>query len=171
MHIRSCTLNDIDTLVTVSVQSYNEHYNYLWLDEGENYISKNFTHHQLEKELHDNNSAFFIINDDTGPIGIIKINIDKTFEKYDASTAMELERLYLIKQATGKGYGQAALNFSIDFARKKNKTILWLKTMENSAAAEFYKKQGFIIASHTELNYPFIRRELRKMLILSKHLY
>lgn len=170
MKIVLCTHADIKDLIEVSTKSYLEHYAYLWLDNGTNYIKTNFNADKISEEISDPNSVFFLIRDGQQSVGLIKVNVDCRINNFSEDLALELERIYLIKESSGKGLGQKAIKFVIDFARSKGKKLIWLKAMQSSKAVEFYKKQGFIIAGETDLNYPQIRGEFQKMFIMHLNL-
>ena len=104
--------------------------------------------------------------DELKPVGLIKLNIDSAIDKFTAAFALELERIYLIKEASGRGFGKGAMTFVVNFAKAKNKKIVWLKAMDSSPAVEFYKKSGFIITGETNLNYPQITAGFQRMLFM-----
>ena len=170
MQIETCTQDDIKDLVEVSTKSYKQHYVYLWLDNGKNYIKTNFNADKISEEISDPNSHFFLIRDGQKPVGLIKLNIDSKTNNFSEALALELERIYLIKDSSGKGLGKKAIDFVIDFARNKGKKVIWLKAMQSSMAVEFYKKHGFIIVGETKLDYPEIKSEFQKMFIMHLNL-
>lgn len=170
MTIKNCTEEDINTLVEISKQSYLEHYTYLWVDDGAGYIQSNFNNYKLYKELSDQNSAFFLVHDGQKFVGLIKLNINSATDGFSADVALELERIYFIKEASGKGFGKKVIDFVLHFAKQKRKNIIWLKAMDSSAAVDFYKKMGFQITSVTELTYPHIKSEFKTMYVMILHL-
>ena len=164
--ICNCTLDNIRELQTVITQSYLEHYTDYWTDFGENYVKSSFNIEQLTQEISNPNSNFFLIRIDKKCVGIIKINTDHAMDQYDASEALELERIYLIKTASGQGLGKKAIDYVKNIAKQKSKKCIWLKTMEKSLAAAFYSKHGFTIISEKNLVYPNIKEEFKKMFIM-----
>jgi len=170
MQIKFCTKKDIADLIEVSTQSYIEHYTYLWLDNGENYIKSNFNYEKFEDEISNSNSALFLIPDGQKFVGLIKLNIDSAANGFSAEQALELERIYFIKEASGKGFGKDAVTYVANFAKQRNKKIVWLKAISSSPAIEFYKKLGFVIIAETNLNYPGIRDEFKKMYLMQLNL-
>ena len=166
MQIKTCTQDDISDLIEVATKSYIEHYTYLWLDNGTHYINKNFNAVKINEEISDHNAVFFLLSDEQKFVGFIKLNIDSKTDGFSADKALELERIYFIKEASGKGLGKKALAFVKDFAKQKSKNIIWLKAMEIGTAIEFYKKQGFTIVRETYLDYPGVKAGFQKMFIL-----
>jgi len=166
MTIRACTKEDIDLVTRVLLQSYRETYTYLWFDDGESYIQANFNTKRLNDELSDPNSAFFLAYDGQDPVGVIKLNIDSPLGSYSANKALELERIYFIKEALGKGMGKEAVDFVESFARQRKKSIVWLKAMDSSAAVKFYLRKNFRITGEAWLSYEVMKDEYKRMVVM-----
>ncbi|RYU94117.1 GNAT family N-acetyltransferase [Emticicia agri] len=163
-----CSKEDIPQLVAIATQSYQEHYTHLWTDGGKNYMKNSFNEEQFLKEIVQPNSIFFLVIIDNLPVGLVKLNIDKAVDDYSANEALELERIYFLKNASGKGLGKETLLMITAFAKDRNKKIIWLKAMKGGNAEAFYQKQGFDVIGETLLDYPFIRAEHTEMVIMSK---
>ncbi len=170
MKIKPCTQNEIPDLISVARQSYKEHYLHLWYDGGDWYLQNNFTDEQFTKELADPNAALFLIIDEQIPVGFIKLNIDKGYENYSDAEALELERIYFLKSAAGKGLGKATIKFVAQFAKQRNKSVVWLKTMDSAPSVEFYKRVGFTILGDYFLPYEQMKVEYRGMFVMIKAL-
>jgi len=168
--ITPCTKEDIDDMLHVLRQSYLEHYTYLWYDNGAGYMQASFNAGRLNDELSNPNSAFFLLHDGQKFVGLIKLNINSPIAGYPADTALELERIYFIKEASGQGLGKEAINFVVSYAKQKQKTLIWLKAMDSSAAVEFYKKTGFRVISEFDLQYPNLKDEYKKMYVMTLQL-
>jgi len=166
MTIRACTTADIDLVIRVLIQSYRETYTHLWFDDGESYIQANFSAERLNGELSDPNSAFFLAYDGQIPVGVIKLNINSSLGSYSADKALELERIYFIKEALGKGMGKEAIDFVENFARQRNKSIVWLKAMDSSAAVKFYLKKNFRITGEAWLSYEVMKDKYKRMVVM-----
>lgn len=166
MNIKKCTYNDIPQLADIALRSYREHYTHLWHDNGEWYMQSRFNYDKLHEEMTDPDAAFFLVYTEQKITGFIKLNIDKATDNFSAAESMELERIYFIKEASGRGAGKHAMNFIIDIAKQKNKKLLWLKAMDSSPAVEFYKKQGFAITGETWLDFIEMKDEYKRMFIM-----
>lgn len=77
---------------------------------------------------------------------------------------LEIDKLYLLPQFTGKGIGKIAMNFIFDFAKRQQCPLLWLKVMESSPARLFYEAYGFKQTERTYLDYSFMIDEYRWLL-------
>jgi diamine N-acetyltransferase len=172
MIIKACSESDIDELVRVSIQSYNEHYLYLWYDAGKKYVANNFNAQQFKDQLNDPNVALFLIYEgkDSPAVGFLKLNIDKPYKSYGKETSLELERIYIVRSAAGKGVGKKVLEFTDQFALSKNKKCIWLKAMDSAPATKFYQSCGYTIIDNFLLTFPEMKEEFRGMYVMLKEL-
>jgi len=170
LKILPCSVKDAEDLSDIAIRAYKDYYLYLWFDNGDWYINYSFAPAIFEKELRNDNHAFFFLNEKQTPIGFLKLNISRSLKDYEEYSAIELERIYLIRAATGKGYGRRVMEFCLDYAKDLNKEIIWLKAMDSSDAVEFYKKSGFEVCGTFRLDFPQMKPEFRGMVIMLKRL-
>lgn len=162
---------DAGLLSEVALKAYADHYLHLWYDGGKWYMHKCFTEQQMLAELGDPNTAFYLALYSEAPVGFLKLNIDAPLEGEENKNALELERIYLNKEATGKGIGKELVQLTVEVARENNKEIVWLKAMDSSAESiSFYKKMGFEIKGTYTLPHQLMKEELRGMVIMKKKL-
>jgi len=170
MEIKTCLERNITDLIRIAKTSYQDHYTYLWDDEGANYISSNFNVNQLQQELVNPNSQFYLLYYLEKLFGFLKLNLDSELKNYYSIEALELERIYFLKEATGKGLGKMVIEFVIDLAKKRNKNIVWLKAMDSSRSVEFYKRNQFEIVDEMILPYEFMKDEYRKIVTMIREI-
>ena len=170
MEIRICSKEDINELVEISIQSYVDHYTYLWYDEGEAYIKQNFSYEQLNAAFDDPNAVFYLVCNENKAVGYLKLNINKGVENYSPTEALELERIYFVKEVVGKGLGNLAMEFVVDLANKKKKKVIWLKAMNSSKSVDFYKKHHFIVSDEFLLTFPTMKDEFKKILVMCREI-
>jgi GNAT superfamily N-acetyltransferase len=163
-------VKEIPLIVEVALQSYNEHYTYLWTDAGESYMVRNFSPHVIEKELAVESSEFHLLILDNSPVGFLKINDKKALAPHSKEECLELERIYMLECVSGKGVGREAMNFVLNAAKERNRKVVWLKAMDSSLAVKFYKKMGFEITGSLVLDFPYMKDELRNLLVMKKQL-
>ncbi len=168
--ITPCNAQDVQTLAAVAVQSYLEVYPYLWHDGGEWYINRYFSEPVLENDLRQPDQAWFLIKENGNAVGYLKLTIHNALEGFEEYDCLELERVYIIKAATGKGYGRRTIEFSEQYARRLNKNIIWLKAMDSTTNPAFYEKLGFSICGTYRLSFELLKEELRGMVIMMKWL-
>jgi ribosomal protein S18 acetylase RimI-like enzyme len=170
IEVRKLEAKDAALLSKVAIKAYSDHYLHLWYDGGKWYINKCFTIEALTAELNDSNAAFYLALYDNAPVGFLKLNIDAALNGEDKN-ALELERIYLNKEATDKGIGSQLMRLTIKIAEENNKELVWLKAMDtNEASIAFYEKMGFTITGTCTLPHQLMKEELRGMVIMEKSL-
>lgn len=114
-------------------------------EDMELYLEKKYTLQQVTREIEEPGSIFLIAFDDGTEIGYAKLQQNASVPGSTASTnAMEIERLYVIKEYIGKNVGSSLMQACIDLATTQNCNALWLGVWEhNHKAIAFYKKWGF----------------------------
>ncbi|WP_435623026.1 GNAT family N-acetyltransferase [Flagellimonas sp.] len=81
-----------------------------------------------------------------------------------------IQKIYLLQEHSGKGYGYQLLEILEDYARNLGKRLVWLDTMQNGTALNFYLKNGFVIHKKSRLALPNAIEEERPMLVLTKEI-
>lgn len=161
-----CTPENIDTVVRIGRCSYKQHYLHIWKDKGGFYMEKNFSRKAVENDLQNPDFGYFLVCFEKQPIGILKIVKDHTLVGYRAAEALEIEKIYIVREAAGKGVGDGVMDFVKDYARKLGKKVIWLNVMDTSPALAFYKKSGFRPVFRYTMNtvdFPPIKEEYRGM--------
>ncbi|MBA4141367.1 MAG: GNAT family N-acetyltransferase, partial [Segetibacter sp.] len=115
--VRRVGAKDARLLSEVAIKAYSDHYLHLWYDGGAWYIKKCFTTEALTAELNDTNAEFYLALYGNAPVGFLKLNIDAPLPGEDKK-ALELERIYLNKEATGKGIGSELVQLTIKTAKE-----------------------------------------------------
>lgn len=170
LQITKCTANDIPDILIVALQSYQEHYTYLWTDKGENYIRLNFTSQVIAKEMVAEKSCFYLLWLRNEPVGFLKVNDEKPLAFYAATDCLELERIYLLQKASGKGIGKEAVAFVLQLAAERNRSVVWLKAMDSSPALKFYEKMGFETIDSYLLDFPYMKDEFRDICVMERRI-
>ncbi|GAB3539711.1 spermidine/spermine N(1)-acetyltransferase [Pontibacter brevis] len=170
IQITPCTPADLYTLQDIAINAYGDHYLYLWYDGGAWYIDRSFSEATIKKELEDQNAALFLIYAEEELVGFLKLNIDQALEGESEEESLELERIYLTKAASGKGIGRQVVDFTVAFARERNKRTIWLKAMDSSKSVDFYEQNGFEKCGTYRLDFEAMKPEYRGMYILKREL-
>lgn len=78
-------------------------------------------------------------------IGYLKLNFGQSQTELKDDKAIEIERIYVLKEFHGNKVGQILYDKAIEVARQKNADYVWLGVWEeNPRAINFYKKNGFV---------------------------
>lgn len=173
MLIKKAHLENLKELQEIGIKSYLPHYQHLWQPGGiEWYMQHCFGDAVLQKELADENIEYYIVADDESRnIGILKLVLHKSLPDSDVDNALYLEKIYFIKEWTGRGVGQELLNFAVNRAQELGRYCIWLMAMDTSLKPiASYKKAGFTTHSRTHIDATFelIKEEMRGMVVLKK---
>jgi len=171
LKIQACTVADADKISDIAIKSYKDYYLYLWNDDGSWYINRSFQPETLKEEIKNPNARFYSLNAGAETIGFMKLNLQQPLTGTPHKNAMELERIYIVKAFAGKGYGRQAVEFCVQLAKDMNKDIVWLKSMDSSAAISFYERLGFEECGTFTLDYKLMKPTFRGMKIFMKKLH
>lgn len=141
------TLNDIEQLQQIGRQSFYETFSSGNTEENmKKYLEEGFSKSKLMTELSDNNAEFYFATLGKNVIGYLKINFGQSQTELKDDKALEIERIYVLKDFHGKNIGQLLYDQALQIARLKNADYVWLGVWEkNPRAINFYKKNGFIV--------------------------
>ena len=144
--ILKVTIDNIDQLQKIGRQTFFETFASGNTKENMNsYLDEGFSVAKLTTELNDNNAAFYFATLDDNVIGYLKLNFGQSQTELQDEKAVEIERIYVLKDFHGKNVGQLLYDKAIQIARQKCADYVWLGVWEeNPRAINFYKKNGFI---------------------------
>ncbi len=172
MKIKKVNLQHLRELRDIGIKSYLPHYAHLWKPNGiEWYMNRCFGDEILQKELSDPNIEYYIIENEGENIGMMKLVLKKTLLDSNIENALYLEKIYFIKEWTGKGIGRKLIEFALRRAAELKRDCVWLMAMDTSAKPiEAYEKAGFTVNSFTRLSDEFelMKEEFRGMVVM-KH--
>ncbi|WP_330745896.1 GNAT family N-acetyltransferase [Chryseobacterium sp. CP-77] len=143
--LRQIAENEIVPLQEISKKTFFETFSEDNTQESMNiYLEKSFSKEKLFTELNDQNSEFYFAELDNEVIGYLKLNmgLSQTEDKLD--NALEIERIYVLKEFHGKKVGQVLYQKALEIAVQKQVHYIWLGVWEkNDRAIAFYRKNGF----------------------------
>ncbi len=144
--IQKVTLENIDQLQQICRQTFFETFSSGNTEENmKKYLDEELSITKLTTELNDNNAEFYFAMHDEKVIGYLKLNFGQSQTELQDEKAIEIERIYVLKEYQGKSVGQILYDIAIQIARKKCAEYIWLGVWEeNSKAINFYKKNGFV---------------------------
>ncbi len=144
--IEKVAINDIDQLQKIGRQTFYETFSESNTEENmESYLENGFSTDKLKTELNDKNAEFYFAKIDEKIIGYLKLNFGQSQTELKDDKALEIERIYVLKEFHGKKVGQILYDKAIEIAKNKNADYVWLGVWEeNPRAINFYKKNGFV---------------------------
>ncbi|WP_207431048.1 GNAT family N-acetyltransferase [Sabulibacter ruber] len=109
------------------------------------YLDEGFSFEKLTSELNNENSEFYFAELDNEIIGYLKVNFGQSQTELKDEKALEIERIYVLKEFHGKKVGQLLYEKAMQIARQMHVDYVWLGVWEeNQRAISFYKKNGFV---------------------------
>ncbi len=144
--ITRATLNDIDRLQKISRQTFFETFSASNTAENmKQYLQEGFGTDKLSEELNDKNAEFYFALLNNEVIGYLKLNFGQSQTDVKDDNALEIERIYVLKEFHGKNVGQLLYQKAMQIAEQANAHYIWLGVWEeNPRAISFYKKNGFV---------------------------
>jgi ribosomal protein S18 acetylase RimI-like enzyme len=140
-----CTLKDIDLLVEITINTFVTAFK-----EDNNpadfntFLNSAFNKERLTEELLNPHSYFYFVFNTNTLIGYFKLNENEAQKEPFGSSALEIERIYVLSEFQGQQFGKKMLGKICEIARSKGFNFIWLGVWElNTAAIRFYQRLGF----------------------------
>jgi ribosomal protein S18 acetylase RimI-like enzyme len=143
---------EIGLLRDISIQTFTETFaEHNTADDMQQYISENMSMDKLKAEFHTEGSLFYFLRSGAELRGYIKLNEGSSQTMTGKDHALEIERIYVLKEFHKKHLGKQLLLKAVDIAREKDLSLIWLGVWEhNTIAIPFYERHGFVqTGSHT----------------------
>lgn len=146
IQIKKVGVNELESLQNIGKQTFSETFSEGNSEEDMNqYLEEKFSVSQLKSELSDENSLFYFAVADETIVGYLKVNSGDSQTEIKDKNALEIERIYVMKDFHGKSVAKHLYNKAIEIAESQNAEYVWLGVWEeNARAISFYKKNGFV---------------------------
>ncbi|GAA4767947.1 MULTISPECIES: GNAT family N-acetyltransferase [Flavobacterium] len=144
--IRKITVSDLHELQEIGIRTFEETFASENSEEDmKKYLENSFASEKMKAELADKNSEFYFALFKGKAIGYLKVNSGQSQTEIKSEDAMEIERIYVLKEFHDKKAGQVLFDKAIEIARVNNMKYVWLGVWEeNHRAIRFYEKNGFV---------------------------
>ena len=152
MTLTLCTVDDLDELRKLSIQTYYETFAAVNTAKNmEEYLNRAFDREKLRRELENNHSKFFILRCHEKAAAYLKVNEAPSQTDINDPESLEIERIYVSGEFQGQGLGRYLMEQAIAMALTQKKRYVWLGVWEkNEKALRFYKRNGFYqIGTHS----------------------
>jgi len=147
MYLRKATISDLKILQKIGERTFIE--TFASENSSENmtvYLESAFTTEKLKNELTNINSEFYFAEIDGKVVGYFKVNFNEAQTELKMSNAMEIERIYVLKDFQDMKVGKMLFDKAIESARNMGLNFVWLGVWEkNIRAISFYEKNGFTV--------------------------
>ena len=128
----------------------------------------------LQDELSDENIEYHFVRVDGENVGFAKIVLQKSVPNSSVENALYLEKVYFIKEFTGKGAGRRTIDFAVARAQELRRAAIWLMAMDTSdKPIAAYERAGFVEFARTRLDdreFALMKPEMRGMVIMMRDL-
>jgi ribosomal protein S18 acetylase RimI-like enzyme len=145
IEIKKVTPDEVAQLQQISQDTFYEAFAAENTEENmQQYLRENLSIEKLTEELNDEYSEFYFAILDSDVIGYLKVNFGQSQTDIKDDKALEIERIYVLRQFYGRSVGQLLYEKAKQIALEKNADYVWLGVWEhNLRAISFYKKNGF----------------------------
>jgi len=143
--IQKADIQDFDILLSLGIETFSETFSaHNTAENMKKYISESFAPQKLSWEINEPGAVFFLLRLDEKPIGYLKLNFGNAQTELKDPEAMEIERIYVLKEFHGKKFGKQLLEKAIQLATERGLKYVWLGVWEeNKRAINFYLKHNF----------------------------
>lgn len=146
--IRRAALSDLDMLRDLAERTFRDAWQEFNEPERfEDYCREHFAAEKLYSEWIQPGTEFYLAFIESKPIAYLKLNVDRVpSHDWDDSPGLQLERIYVHRDAQSRGLGAGLLRFTEQRARDAGAAWLWLTVWQESPRSiSFYEKNGFSI--------------------------
>lgn len=115
------------------------------------FLDEHYNEDKLGAELEDSTNFIFFAETDGKPVAYLHFKEDyKNFPAEKKWKALELKRIYVLKEYLGKGIAQKLMDHILEYATVNKYEMIWLGVWEHNVRAQkFYSKYGFINSGYT----------------------
>lgn len=144
--LEKVTLNEVDQLQEIGRQTFYETFSSENTEKDmHKYLSEEFSIAKLASELNDKSAEIYFAQQKNKVIGYLKLNFGQSQTELNDDKALEIERIYVLREFHGKKVGQLLYEKALQVANQNNSEYIWLGVWEeNPRAINFYKKNGFV---------------------------
>ena len=142
--IIKATQKDTELLLTIGRQTFFEKFTENNSEENMlKYAEEAYTFEKIASEVNNPNSQFYLATINNQTAGYLKINFGEAQTELQDPQALELERIYVLKEFQGQKIGQMLFEKTLELAKKAAINYVWLGVWEeNKSAIKFYEKNG-----------------------------
>ena len=144
-YIRRAKAEDAVLIADLSRQTFYDSFHAFNTPENmEKFMAEQFTREKLIGEFYDPKNTFLLACEEDRVLGYTKLRVSDEDSDRPSAGAIEIVRIYALREQIGKGIGSLLMKEALEFARRKKFSVIWLGVWEhNTRAIAFYEKWGF----------------------------
>ncbi|GAA3768037.1 GNAT family N-acetyltransferase [Flavobacterium ginsengiterrae] len=145
LKINKAQISDAAKIQTIGRITFSETFSDVNSEENMvKYLEESFALEKLMAELSNPSSFFYLAEMEGKVIGYLKLNTGNAQTEKQENNALEIERIYVLKEFHGKKVAQTLYDQALKTALEINAQYIWLGVWEkNFRAVSFYTKNGF----------------------------
>jgi diamine N-acetyltransferase len=145
IEVRKAGINDALLISALGAKSFIEAFSDFFTSEDIGlYVAEKFSLENIKDEVSDQQSCFYLGYYSGKPAGYAKLINSALPHMIKDQKAIEMQRLYVLKEYYDKKIGKELMMNCLDYAFGKKFNSMWLGVWQkNDRAIEFYKKWGF----------------------------
>lgn len=150
--IREIQPDDIPILSRIARQSFFDTFTGTCTEaDMQGFLDTAFSEEQLSTEVAEEGNHYVFAEADGVPVAYMQFMEDyRNFPLVKKWKALELKRIYVLKEYHGLKIAQQLMDHLLLFAKENNFEVVWLGVWEhNLRAQQFYAKYGFVFSGHT----------------------
>lgn len=146
--LRPATLEDGPTLAELGAQTFRETFETICSSEDlAGFLAQAYGDAIQRTELSDPSRPALVLEIDGVPAGFVQLRLGHREPCIAGTRPVELQRIYVLRQAQGGGHGAALMAAALERARAWGADVVWLGVWEhNDRALTFYARHGFRVA-------------------------
>lgn len=143
--LRLATKDDAVLIADISRQTFYDTFSADNTKEDmDKFLNEQFTKGRLMLEVGAPENEFLLAYADGAIAGYLKLRDSKVPAGLGGQAALEIARLYVLKDFLGQRVGAALMEAALQTAKAKGKQVVWLGVWErNAKAINFYTRWGF----------------------------
>ena len=144
--IRPIGITEVEQLAAMARQTFYDTFADTCTEKDmQDFLDTHYNTARLSAELAMPGNHYYFATVDGVPAGYLQFMEDYTgFPLMKQWKALELKRIYVVKEFHGKGVAQKLMECVLDHARANRYEAVWLGVWEhNKRAQQFYQKYGF----------------------------
>lgn len=147
IEIKKVSLNELEALQQVARQTFWETFSAMNSEENmHQYLDERFSTAKLSEEMMNPDSEFYLAVVGERAVGYLKLNFGQAQTEFQDDQAVEIERIYVIKEFHGAKVGQGLYERAMRISEERKAPYVWLGVWENNLRAiGFYEKNGFVV--------------------------
>jgi ribosomal protein S18 acetylase RimI-like enzyme len=147
IQIRAAGLQDAGLITEIARKTFMETYGDMNTPENmEAYLQSQFSNERMKEEMESRHARFFLAYLDNVPAAFTKVRDDRQAKKLENIRALEIQRIYVLREYQGFSLGKAMLDMVKGLAQAEGYQTIWLQVWQkNNKAIRFYQKAGFMV--------------------------